>query len=152
MKKLLSISAAVMALAAAPAYASCTNPGNNCGGGNSGGGGLSETGLSGNLGGSLSGSTHTIAITGGGSLGNGSTMSEAGQFAGATAKLTGGMKDLSGTNQFTEGGSLEATILSESYVQGFDKAESWGDAISGSLRGGLAEASGSYWGDGSGNW
>lgn len=123
MKRLILITTVAL-LAAPAAFASCTNPGNNCGGGNNGNGGGTFNGG----GGSFSGSAHSFAATAGVSFGNGSSESSAGQFAGSTATLSG------------------STLTTESFVQGFDSSWSTGSALSGALRAGFAEAGGTFWG------
>jgi len=138
-----------MALSAAPAYASCTNPGNNCGnpgGGNGGGGNLG--GLSGGLSGSISGSASSFAGTAGIATGNGNVVSEAGNFSANRGTLSGGLTEGSTVNS----GGLEATITSESFTEGFARNRQNGDALGGSIQFGTAWGDGEYTGWGSGSW
>lgn len=120
-----TICAIGFALVAAAASAAPGNNGN--GNGNNGNG---NSGLSG----SLSGSASSFAATAGGSFGNGSSFSEAGQFAGATSSLKGTY----------ESGAMTGTATTESYVEGFDRSESAGAGLSGSIRAGAAWGESSF--------
>ena len=94
----------------------------------------------------MKGSANTFAGSAGASIGNGSSMSEAGQFAGSAGSIKGSAK--LGTNS----GRMEMTVTGESFTEGFDKARSNGSSFAAGVRGGIAESSGSYWGNGGADW
>ena len=140
MKKLFITTAALMALSA-PVYAGGGN-GNNGGGGH-GGGGYTPSGPTFSSGGVgyVHGSAVTGAASAGGSLGNGNSFSKAGQFAGNAGSV--GFKHTTGSNGRARG--IEGYVTNDSYTEGFDRARSNGNAISGAVRGGAALGGGSYW-------
>lgn len=98
------------------------------------------------MGGSMKGSASTFAGSAGASIGNGSSMSEAGQFAGSTGSLKGS------ASLKQNSGSMQMTVTNESFSSGFDKARSSGSSFAAGVRGGIAESSGSYWGNGGADW
>ena len=100
--------------------------------------------LSASAGGHFSGSATSFAASAGGSFGNGSSASEAGQFAGSMSSLSGGL------NEARNGISVTATT--ESFTEGFDKSWTTGSSLAGALRGGAAWGTANYWGEGSGEW
>ena len=98
--------------------------------------------------GNIKGSASTLAASAGGSLGNGNSFSEAGQFAGNTGTLTFS-QSLTGNGKQ---GGLTGTVTNESFTSGFDRARSNNSSLAGAMRGGLAGGTGSFWGDVSTDW
>lgn len=99
-------------------------------------------------GGSFHGSASAFSASGGFSIGNGRSMSEAGQFAGVTTTLNFDPRHGEGDSRdgFTATGSVDT------FTSGFDRARSRGHAIGGAIRGGVAFGESRFGGLGSDSW
>ena len=107
--------------------------------------------LSGGLNADISGSASSLAVTGGGALGKGSTLQSAGNFAANRGSMEGGLAPTTG-GVAGQHGRLEITVTNESYSEGFAKSDFSGSAMGGSLHLGGAEGRGDFTGWGAGDW